>query len=111
MTSSAIDPVTAARLSACGAWQRMLRLPMPSSLIRQVSMEPSLRPSTYDDMASEPSSASPATIGQLLAGMALFGSSTPLSKIIGDHFAVFTASCLRMVDRQPRAGPLRVVSD
>jgi len=48
-------------------------------------------------MASEPSSASPATIGQLLAGMALFGSSTPLSKIIGDHFAVFTASCLRMV--------------
>ncbi|SHN50715.1 Permease of the drug/metabolite transporter (DMT) superfamily [Erythrobacter sanguineus] len=59
-------------------------------------MELSRRTPTYHDMACEPASATPATIGQLLAGMALFGSSTPLSKIIGEHFAVFTASCLRM---------------
>lgn len=48
-------------------------------------------------MAAQKSSASPATIVQLLAGMALFGSATPLSKIIGADFSVFTASCLRMV--------------
>lgn len=33
---------------------------------------------------------------QLLLGMALFGSATPLSKIIGQHFSIFTASALRM---------------
>jgi drug/metabolite transporter (DMT)-like permease len=42
-------------------------------------------------------STSPLTIGQLLAGMGLFGSATPLSKIIGEHYSVFTASCMRMV--------------
>jgi len=47
-------------------------------------------------MADETASASPATIGQLLAGMGLFGTATPLSKIIGEAFSVFTASCLRM---------------
>ena len=29
--------------------------------------------------------------------MALFGTATPLSKIIGENFSIFTASCLRMV--------------
>ncbi|KPP92946.1 DMT family transporter [Erythrobacter sp. HL-111] len=49
-------------------------------------------------MASDSNaSASPLTIGQLIAGMGLFGSATPLSKIIGEHYPVFTASCLRMV--------------
>ncbi|MDC8754442.1 DMT family transporter [Erythrobacter sp. sf7] len=48
-------------------------------------------------MASEPQSASTTTIANLIAGMALFGSATPLSKIIGAHFPVFTASCIRMV--------------
>lgn len=48
-------------------------------------------------MASEPQSASPSTVANLIAGMALFGSATPLSKIIGAHFPVFTASCLRIV--------------
>lgn len=47
-------------------------------------------------MAEDNASTSPATIGQLLAGMALFGTATPLSKIIGENFPVFTASCLRM---------------
>jgi drug/metabolite transporter (DMT)-like permease len=42
------------------------------------------------------SSFSPATIAQLIAGMGLFGTSTPLSKIIGENLPVFTASCLRM---------------
>lgn len=41
-------------------------------------------------------SSSPIVILQLLTGMALFGSSTPLSKIVGSHFSVFTASSLRM---------------
>lgn len=48
-------------------------------------------------MAEQSSSAAPATIAHLIAGMALFGSTTPLSKIIGEAFPVFTASCLRMV--------------
>jgi len=49
-------------------------------------------------MASETNiSASPLTVGQLIAGMGLFGSATPLSKIIGEHYPVFTASCMRMV--------------
>jgi drug/metabolite transporter (DMT)-like permease len=38
----------------------------------------------------------PATVGQLIAGMALFGAATPLSKIIGATFPVFTASFARM---------------
>lgn len=37
------------------------------------------------------------TVVQLIAGMALFGSATPLSKIIGETFPVFTASLMRMV--------------
>ena len=45
---------------------------------------------------SRRSSGSPIVVLQLLAGMALFGSSTPLSKIVGSHFSVFTASFLRM---------------
>ena len=49
-------------------------------------------------MASEKNtSSSPLTVGQLIAGMGLFGSATPLSKIIGEHYPVFTASCMRMV--------------
>lgn len=36
------------------------------------------------------------SIVQLLAGMALFGTATPLSKIIGHDFPVFSASFLRM---------------
>ncbi|MEE4288686.1 MAG: DMT family transporter [Erythrobacter sp.] len=48
-------------------------------------------------MADDNSSNSPLTIGQLLTGMALFGTATPLSKIVGEHYSVFTASCLRMV--------------
>ncbi len=47
-------------------------------------------------MAEKGTSTSPLTIVQLLLGMALFGSATPLSKIIGAHFPVFTASFLRM---------------
>jgi drug/metabolite transporter (DMT)-like permease len=47
-------------------------------------------------MAEKQSSTSPVTVVQLLAGMALFGTSTPLSKIIGESLPVFTASCLRM---------------
>ncbi|MGB7371703.1 DMT family transporter [Erythrobacter sp.] len=37
-----------------------------------------------------------ATLAQLLAGMALFGTSTPLSKIVGESFSVFTGSFFRM---------------
>ena len=37
-----------------------------------------------------------ATVLQLIAGMALFGSATPLSKIIGEAFPVFSASFMRM---------------
>ena len=33
----------------------------------------------------------------MIAGMALFGSATPVSKIVGEHFPVFTASLLRVV--------------
>lgn len=40
---------------------------------------------------------SPLTPLFLFAGMALFGSSTPVSKIIAAHFPVFSASFLRMV--------------
>ena len=47
-------------------------------------------------MANQNTSSSPATIAQLLCGMALFGTATPLSKIVGEHFSIFTASCLRM---------------
>jgi drug/metabolite transporter (DMT)-like permease len=36
------------------------------------------------------------TVLQLLAGMALFGSATPLSKIVGQAFPVFSASFARM---------------
>ena len=48
-------------------------------------------------MASERRSTAPAIVVQLLLGMALFGSATPLSKLIGQQFSVFTASCLRML--------------
>lgn len=48
-------------------------------------------------MASERRSTAPAIVVQLLLGMALFGSATPLSKIIGQQFSVFTASCMRML--------------
>ncbi len=41
-------------------------------------------------------SRSPSTLPQLFAGMALFGSATPLSKIIAGSFPVFTASFARM---------------
>jgi drug/metabolite transporter (DMT)-like permease len=37
------------------------------------------------------------TVSYLILGMALFGSATPLSKIIGSAFPVFTASFARMV--------------
>ena len=47
-------------------------------------------------MASRQTSSSPLTVAQLLIGMGLFGTSTPLSKIVGEHFSIFTASCLRM---------------
>lgn len=33
----------------------------------------------------------------LLTGMALFGSATPISKLVGEHFPIFTASLLRVV--------------
>ncbi len=47
-------------------------------------------------MADKDQTTSPLTIAQLLLGMGLFGSATPLSKIIGAHFSVFTASFMRM---------------
>ncbi|MBX7501673.1 DMT family transporter [Qipengyuania sp. YG27] len=47
-------------------------------------------------MKSKKTSAGTTVIIQLLSGMALFGSATPLSKIIGQHFYIFTASALRM---------------
>ena len=47
-------------------------------------------------MASRQTSSSPLTVAQLLIGMGLFGTATPLSKIVGEHFSIFTASCLRM---------------
>jgi drug/metabolite transporter (DMT)-like permease len=37
-----------------------------------------------------------ATAAFLVAGMACFGSATPVSKIVGDGFPVWLASCLRM---------------
>ncbi|GGD19182.1 membrane protein [Aquisalinus flavus] len=46
-------------------------------------------------MASENKN-SPLLYLQLFAGMALFGSATPLSKIVGEGFPVFTASLMRM---------------
>ena len=36
-------------------------------------------------MANQNTSSSPATIAQLLCGMALFGTATPLSKIVGEQ--------------------------
>lgn len=33
----------------------------------------------------------------LLAGMSLFGSATPISKLVGEHFPVFTASLFRVL--------------
>lgn len=47
-------------------------------------------------MAQKTSAATPGIVFQLLAGMALFGTATPLSKLIGEHFPVFTASFMRM---------------
>lgn len=47
-------------------------------------------------MPSDRQSTPPSILVQLLLGMALFGSATPLSKIIGQHFSIFTASFLRM---------------
>ncbi len=47
-------------------------------------------------MARDQQSSSPLTVAHLLIGMGLFGTSTPLSKIVGENFSVFTASCLRM---------------
>ena len=38
----------------------------------------------------------PRTVAQLICGMALFGTATPLSKIIGEAFPVFAASFARM---------------
>jgi len=55
------------------------------------------------------SSRSPLTIGQLIAGMGLFGSATPLSKIIGEHYPVFTASCMRMVIASAVLAPFVIV--
>lgn len=52
---------------------------------------------TFISMAPSNRSVSPISVVQLVAGMALFGTTTPLSKIIGQHFSVFTASFLRMV--------------
>ena len=48
-------------------------------------------------MVSERPTTTPAIVVQLLLGMALFGSATPLSKLIGQQFSVFTASCMRML--------------
>ena len=48
-------------------------------------------------MVSDRRSTTPAIVVQLLLGMALFGSATPLSKLIGQQFSVFTASCMRML--------------
>ena len=47
-------------------------------------------------MASDSKRISASTLIQLLSGMALFGTATPLSKIIGQNFPIFTASFLRM---------------
>ncbi len=47
-------------------------------------------------MAEKNQVTSSVTVIQLLLGMALFGSATPLSKIIGANFPVFTASFMRM---------------
>lgn len=47
-------------------------------------------------MAAAQDKTSPIILVQLIAGMALFGTTTPLSKIIGESFAIFTASFLRM---------------
>ena len=113
MTSSAIDPVTAARTSAPVSVAAVCSACLcRSSLIRQgVDGTFAFRPSTYDDMASEPSSASPATIGQLLAGMALFGSFDAAEQ---DHRGSFSRSlpprASGMVIASLGAGPLRVVS-
>lgn len=49
-----------------------------------------------DRMASDSKRISASTLIQLLSGMALFGTATPLSKIIGQNFPIFTASFLRM---------------
>lgn len=38
----------------------------------------------------------PVVFGQLVAGMALFGTTTPISKIVGESFPVFTAAFMRM---------------
>jgi drug/metabolite transporter (DMT)-like permease len=46
-----------------------------------------------------------ATVAQLIFGMALFGSATPLSKIIGEAFSVFTASFSRMAIASAVLGP------
>ncbi|MGC9417580.1 MAG: DMT family transporter [Rhodovulum sp.] len=47
-------------------------------------------------MARPQDTVSVLTVLQLVGGMALFGSATPLSKIIGEAFPVFTASFARM---------------
>ena len=47
-------------------------------------------------MADAKKGAAPLAVGQLVAGMALFGSATPLSKIIAEAFPVFSASFARM---------------
>jgi drug/metabolite transporter (DMT)-like permease len=47
-------------------------------------------------MADEKGKTSAIIVVQLVSGMALFGTATPLSKIIGQNFPIFTASFLRM---------------
>ncbi|QIG52962.1 DMT family transporter [Altererythrobacter sp. BO-6] len=47
-------------------------------------------------MSADKRKTSPKVVTQLILGMALFGTATPLSKIIGENFSIFTASFLRM---------------
>lgn len=45
---------------------------------------------------SQEKSTGPVVVTSLLIGMGLFGTATPLNKIVGDNFSVFTASFLRV---------------
>ena len=62
-------------------------------------------------MVSDRRSTTPAIVVQLLLGMALFGSATPLSKLIGQQFSVFTASCMRMLIACLVLTPIHVAAD
>lgn len=70
-----------------------LAAPLPSS--RPALALPPGKEAVISTFANR--SLAPVTVVQLIAGMALFGSATPMSKIIGDAFPVFTASFARMV--------------